>query len=74
MKQRILILEEHDDDGTTTLFDYTLKPGEILLMDLGDQGDAYDCNYVFTVDRTKNSAANADKTKVRTARGDPQKH
>ena len=73
MKQRILILEEHDE-GTTTLFDYTLKAGEILLMDLGDQGDAYDCNYVFTVDRTKNSAANVDQAKARTVRGDPQKH
>lgn len=68
IKQRILILEENEE-GSTTLFDYTLKPGEILLMDLGDQGDSFDCSYVITVDRTKQS----QQTRVRAPR-ETQKH
>lgn len=68
-KQRILILEE-SEEGATTLFDYTLKSGEILLMDLGDQGDNFDCSYVITVDRTKQS----QQARARPPRGDNQKH
>lgn len=64
-KQKIMIIEESDDGSTTRLFDYTLKPGEMLVMDFGAQDDIETCNYVITVDRTKNWERNNASTAYR---------